>query len=168
MRALAIHGAVIAGLMLVGCSGDSNNDDRTAASTGPPTSTQEVSTTKAADTCPEITAGYVPHGLDQKDRRLQSSPVGPAGVTVTFEDGAQQKGVSFLSGVFGGITEGVGSSPDLTTLQIRGHQATVYLGAEQAVAVWEENPPEEPCSQYAVRAYGVSRDEFEKVVEAIH
>lgn len=115
-----------------------------------------------------MTVDYVPAGLDKKNRLVQQAEADkPAGVNVTFEDSAQKKGVSFLSGVFGAVTEGSGTNAERAAAQVRGHEATVHFGTDQTVAVWEEGPSEEPCAQYSVSAYGISREEFQKVLAGV-
>lgn len=78
----------------------------------------------------------------------------------------ETRALTLLSGVGGEV----GGAPVGTRL-IRGHVATLLADPDPDVrtqtAIWLERPAEEPCHQYAVGAFGLTEDEFQRVLDGI-
>lgn len=171
---LLLLGAV---LVLGACSPQAPDQVAVATSTATPTLPTPATHATAALTpavpqpaiCPTLAATWVPADLTLRDRSLTGPGDAPRGVALNWANGPapdETRSLSLLSGVGGEV----GGAPVGRRL-IRGHLATLLADPDPDIrtqtAIWFERPAAEPCHQYVVVAFGLTEEEFQRVLDGI-
>lgn len=81
-----------------------------------------------------------------------------------FEADDLSSGVSFSSGLAGPVEAGLRLVGEVA---VPGGTARRFEGGDRFVLLWNRAPQSQPCFQYSVSAYGITRAEFDEIVRTM-